>query len=98
MISAVLFAVSACFAQDEQITENDSAAVIRTIEENSVPVVKTGAASHTTVIWTFPSGAKLTIPCVINVTEWESGDSTAVAPLAFDIMSDGKPTYTEASE
>lgn len=60
--------------------------------------LKTGAASHTTVIWTFPSGAKLTIPCVINVTEWESGDSTAVAPLAFDIMSDGKPTYTEASE
>ncbi len=58
--------------------------------------LKTGADSHTTVVWTFPSGATLTIPCVINVTEWESGDSTAVAPLAFDIMSDGKPEYTPA--
>ena len=56
--------------------------------------LKTGSDSHTTVVWTFPSGATLTIPCVINVTEWESGDSTAVAPLAFDIMSDGQPTYT----
>ncbi len=59
--------------------------------------LKTGAASKTTVIWTFPSGATLKIPCVINVTEWESGESTNVAPLAFDIMSDGKPTYTEAT-
>lgn len=58
--------------------------------------LKTGADSHTTVVWTFPSGATLTIPCVINVMEWESGDSTAVAPLAFDIMSDGKPEYTPA--
>lgn len=58
--------------------------------------LKTGADSHTTVVWTFPSGATLTISCVINVTEWESGDSTAVAPLAFDIMSDGMPTYTPA--
>ena len=58
--------------------------------------LKTGADSHTTVVWTFPSGATLTVPCVINVTEWESGDSTAVAPLAFDIMSDGMPTYTPA--
>lgn len=58
--------------------------------------LKTGSDSHTTVVWTFPSGATLTIPCVINVTEWESGDSTAVAPLAFDIMSDGMPTYTPA--
>lgn len=59
--------------------------------------LKTGATSKTTVIWNFPSGAKLSIPCVINVTEWESGETTNVAPLAFDIMSDGKPTYTEAS-
>lgn len=58
--------------------------------------LKTGADSHTTVVWTFPSGATLTIPCVINVTEWGSGDSKAVAPLAFDIMSDGMPTYTPA--
>lgn len=37
------------------------------------------------------------MPCVINVTEWGSGDSRAVAPLAFDAMSRGKPDFTEAS-
>ena len=59
--------------------------------------VKTGGECRTTVSWNFPSGAKLVIPCVVNVTEWGAGDSTAVAPLAFDIMSDGKPTFTPAS-
>ena len=34
---------------------------------------------------------------VISVTEWCSGDSTAVGPLAFDAASDGKPTFTPAT-
>ena len=46
--------------------------------------------------WNFPSGAKLVIPCVINVTEWGAGDSRSVAPLAFEIQSNGKPTFTPA--
>lgn len=58
---------------------------------------KTGADCTTTVIWTFPSGATLTMPCVVNVTEWGAGDSRAVAPLSFDLMSDGKPTFTPAA-
>lgn len=37
------------------------------------------------------------MPCVINVTEWGSGDSRAAAPLAFDAMSRGKPSFTAAS-
>ena len=32
-----------------------------------------------------------------KVTEWGGGDSTAVAPLAFDFASDGKPEFTEAT-
>lgn len=36
------------------------------------------------------------MPCVINVTEWGAGDARNVAPLAFDAMSDGKPTFTPA--
>lgn len=60
--------------------------------------LKTGSAATTTLIWTFPSGAKLIINGVVNVTEWGGGDSTAVAPLAFEIMSDGKPKFVTATE
>lgn len=42
----------------------------------------------------FPSGAKLEFDCVLNVTEAEGGDSTAVAALSVEAMSDGRPTYT----
>lgn len=58
--------------------------------------MKTGQDCNTTIVWNFPSGAKLVVPCVINVTEWGSGESRTVAPLAFDAMSDGKPTFTQA--
>ena len=48
--------------------------------------------------WTFPDGGVLTLAnAVINVTNLGAGDSTAVAPLEFEVMSNGKPTYTPAS-
>lgn len=59
--------------------------------------LETGSEATTTLIWTFPSGAELKLKVVISVTEWEGGDSTAVAPLAFDAASDGKPTFTPAA-
>lgn len=59
--------------------------------------LKTGKEASTTLVWTFPTGATLTIKGVVSVTEWGSGDSTAVAPLAFDFMSDGKPVFEEAA-
>ena len=59
--------------------------------------LKTGKDATTTLVWTFPSGAKLTIKGVVSVTDWGGGDSTNVAPLAFDFASDGKPTFTEAT-
>lgn len=59
--------------------------------------LKTGSEASTTLTWNFPDGSKLVITGVVNVTEWGSGDSTAVAPLAFDFMSDGKPTFTPAT-
>ena len=34
---------------------------------------------------------------VYNITNWGAGKSTEVIPLEFDVMSNGKPTYTEAS-
>ena len=47
--------------------------------------------------WTFPDGTivKLT-GAVINVTNVGAGDSTAVAPLEFEVMSNGKPEITPA--
>lgn len=48
--------------------------------------------------WTFPNGAILLFEgAVINVTNWGAGKSTEVIPLEFDVMSNGKPTYTEAT-
>ena len=48
--------------------------------------------------WSFPDGAKLVFSdAVLNITNIGAGDSTAVGPLEFEIMSNGKPTYTAAS-
>lgn len=55
---------------------------------------KTGEDCNSKAEWTFPSGAKLEFDCVINVTTPGGGDSTNVDSLEFDLMSDGKPTYT----
>ena len=47
--------------------------------------------------WTFPDGTVVKFAdAVINVTNIGAGDSTAVAPLEFEIMSNGKPTVTPA--
>lgn len=47
--------------------------------------------------WTFPDGSVVKFPgSVINVKNIGSGDSTAVAPLEFDVMSNGKPEVTNA--
>lgn len=49
--------------------------------------------------WTFPDGTVVSWEeAVINVTNIGSGDSTAVAPLEFDVMSNGKPTITTPEE
>lgn len=48
--------------------------------------------------WTFPDGTVVSFAnAVINVRNIGSGDSTAVAPLEFDVMSNGKPTVTPAA-
>lgn len=48
--------------------------------------------------WTFADGTVVTFTdAVINVTALGSGDSTAVAPLEFEVMSNAKPTVTAAS-
>lgn len=57
-----------------------------------------GRDAEKDVDWTFPDGTVVSFTdAVINVTNIGSGDSTAVAPLEFQIMSNGKPTVTPAS-
>ena len=47
--------------------------------------------------WTFKDGTEVLFTgSPINVTALGSGDSTAVAPLEFEILSNGKPTVTPA--
>jgi hypothetical protein len=55
-----------------------------------------GTGCETKFEWEFPSGAKLEFNCVLNVTNPGGGDSRNVAPLEFEVMSDGKPTFTPA--
>lgn len=56
---------------------------------------KNGRDAEADFEWTFPDGTKVIFAgSIINVTELGAGDSTGVAPLAFDVMSNGKPTVT----
>ncbi len=57
---------------------------------------KSGQACNSTLKWTFPNGDAVTLPCVVNVTSI-GGDSTNVESLEWECMSDGKPTFTEAT-
>lgn len=48
--------------------------------------------------WTFPDGTTVKFKsAVINVKNIGAGDSTAVGPLEFDVMSNGKPEVTPVS-
>ena len=58
---------------------------------------KNGRDAEAAFQWTFPDGSKLEMSeAVINVTNIGAGDSTGVGPLEFEVMSNGKPNFTEA--
>lgn len=56
----------------------------------------TGQEVETIFEWTMPSGAKLTMDCVINLTTPAGGDSTNIDGLEFELLSDGKPEFEPA--
>lgn len=59
---------------------------------------KNGRDAEAPFQWTFPDGTVVLLSdAVINVTNVGSGDSTNVAPLEFDVLSNGKPTVTPAA-
>lgn len=43
----------------------------------------------------FPDGSKLSGECVLDVKSALGGESQDVSPLEFDIVVDGKPTFTQ---
>lgn len=60
--------------------------------------MKNGRDAEAYFRWTFPDGSKIAFEnAVINVKNSGAGDSTGVGPLEFDVMSNGKPTYTPAA-
>ena len=57
---------------------------------------KNGREAMADFEWDFPDGTSIKLPnSAINVTALGSGDSTAVAPLEFEVMSNKKPTVTQ---
>jgi hypothetical protein len=60
-------------------------------------MTKTGKDCETAFEWTLPDGSKLAGDCVINLTNPGGGDSTALMALEFELLVDGKPTYTAAT-
>ena len=56
---------------------------------------KNGREAEADFQWTFPDGTVVTFgDAVINVTNIGAADSTNVAPLEFEVQSNGKPTVT----
>lgn len=59
-------------------------------------MIGTGVSVQSKFKWEMPSGATLEGDCVINVTTPAGGDSTNIDSLEFELLSDGKPTFTAA--
>jgi len=43
----------------------------------------------------FPDGARLVMPCVVNVTSAGGGSASDIGGLEFECVSDGKPEYVK---
>ena len=58
--------------------------------------LKNGTDCNSVFSVIFPDGGKLSFDCVINVTAL-GGEAPSVSELSWTVLSDGKPTYTEAT-
>jgi hypothetical protein len=60
--------------------------------------MKNGREAEAYFEWALPDGSKIAFEnAVINIKNIGAGESTGVGPLGFDVMSNGKPTYTPAA-
>ena len=60
-------------------------------------MMKTGKDCETAFEWTLPNGAKLAGNCIVNLTTPAGGDTTTIDSLEFEVLIDGKPTFTPAT-
>lgn len=60
-------------------------------------ITKTGKDCESSFEWDLPDGSKLAGDCVISLTNPGGGDSTALMALEFELLVDGKPTFTPAA-
>lgn len=60
-------------------------------------LTKTGKDCESEFEWALPDGSKLSGDCVVSLTNPGGGDSTALMALEFELLIDGKPTYTPAT-
>ena len=58
---------------------------------------KVGQECNTSCRITLPNDDKLEFECVVQVTSFLGSDATAIAPLEFELVSNGEPIYTEAN-
>lgn len=57
-----------------------------------------GSDAEENFFWNLPDGSSIQFDnAIINVTNIGTGDSTNAAPLEFEVMSNGKPTFNEPS-
>ena len=56
-----------------------------------------GKSVESKFLWEFADGTTVEFDCLISVSNAGTGDSTNVAPLKFEVMSNGKPTVTPAA-
>ncbi len=54
----------------------------------------TGQSVETKFEWEFADGTTVSFDCIVSVSNAGTGDSTNVAALEFEVMSDGKPMVT----
>ena len=58
---------------------------------------KNGREAEGYFAWTFPDGTIVSWDnAIFNIKNVAAGESTAVGPLEFDVLSNGKPTITPA--
>lgn len=58
---------------------------------------KNGQECNTSCKITLPNDDTIVFDCVIQVTSFLGSDATAIAPLEFDLLSNGEPVYTEST-
>lgn len=61
-------------------------------------ILKTGHDCERNFLWNLPDGSSILFKnAVISVTNNGTGAATGVAPLEFEVLSNGKPVYTPAA-